>query len=289
MVDYPQGSCNGHIRPFVALLGLGLFPVGVNYIIPELGWRNTYILLGSILLLGMVPMGYIFFRDRPEQFGLNPDGYKKTNESDTGNDPRHLEDNWTLRDAILTPSFWVVGGSAGTISMLTTGLIFHLVSIFNDQGLDADAAASVFIPLSITMAVVTLCGGALADRIAGRYILALVLAAQVAVLFMAMHLTSFWFILLFGVTMGLISGLYRVIMSVLWANYFGRLHLGSITGIAQTIAVGGSALGPLPLGIAHDMFGNYQGVFLWCTILPLIFGIANIFVGKPRRSLAVSG
>ncbi|MBX2822516.1 MAG: MFS transporter [Rhodothermaceae bacterium] len=285
-----RGLVMGISGLFVALLGLGLFPVGVNWLIPELGWRNTYIALGCVLLFGMVPIGYIFFRDRPEQFGLHPDGIHPIRSFNHSAPPPIEEDNWTRNEAMRTPAFWVIAGSAGTISMLTTGIVFHLVSIFADQGLDADTAASVFIPLSITMGAVTLGGGILADRISGRYLLAIILSGQIALLLMALHLSSAWLIVLFGILLGAVSGLYRIIMSVLWANYFGRLHLGSITGVAQTIAVGGSALGPLPLGLARDWFGNYEAVLLWCIAIPLLFGIANIFVGQPKRQLTeVSG
>lgn len=277
-----RGLVMGISGLFVALLGLGLFPVWVNALIPQLGWRHTYILLGCILLFGMVPIGYVFFRDSPETFGLQPDGHSGAAHK-AKNAETPPEENWTRKEAMSTPAFWVIAGSAGTISMLTTGIIFHLVSIFADQGLDANTAAAVFVPLSITMAIVTLGGGMLADRLSGRYLLALVLTAQIAALFMALHLNNQWLVLLFGVTMGAISGLYRIIMSVLWANYFGRLHLGSITGVAQTVAVAGSALGPLPLGIAHDLLGNYEAVLVWCMIVPLIFSIANVFVGKPQR------
>ena len=242
-----RGLVMGISGLFVALLGLGFFPIFVNWLIPQVGWRNTYILLGCVLLFGMVPIGYFFFRDKPEQFGLKPDGVQIKACQDAANNQTITEENWTRKEAMHTPAFWVIGGSAGTISMLTTGIIFHLVSIFADQGLDSDTAASVFIPLSITMAIVTLGGGVLADRISGRYLLALILTGQVAVLIMALNLSNYWLVLLFGVTLGTISGLYRIIMSVLWANYFGRQHLGSITGVAQTIAVGGSALGPPPI------------------------------------------
>ena len=282
-----RGLVMGISGLFVALLGLGLFPVWVNQLIPELGWRNTYILLGCILLFGMVPIGYLFFRDTPEQFGLKPDGI--TSQSLLENTAKIAgEEHWTRKEAMRTPAFWVIAGSAGTISMLTTGIIFHLVSIFADQGFDANTAASVFIPLSVTMAIVTLGGGVLADRISGRYLLSFLLAGQIAALVMALNLTSSGLILLFGITMGAISGLYRVIMSVLWANYFGRQHLGSITGVAQTIAVAGSALGPLPLGIARDLLGNYEAVLLWCIAVPLLFAIANLFVGKPQRQHAMA-
>lgn len=281
-----RGLVMGISGLFVALLGLGFFPIWVNWLIPQIGWRNTYILLGCVLLFGMAPIGYFFFRDRPEQFGLNPDGIKTTVSQNDASVKTITEENWSRKEAMRTPAFWVIGGSAGTISMLTTGIIFHLVSIFADQGLDANTAASVFIPLSITMAIVTLGGGVLADRISGRYLLALILVGQVAALIMALNLSNYWLILLFGVIMGAISGLYRIIMSVLWANYFGRQHLGSITGVAQTIAVGGSALGPLPLGIGRDLLGSYEAVILACMVIPFIFGIANIFVGKPQRQPA---
>lgn len=283
-----RGLVMGISGLFVALLGLGLFPVWVNAIIPELGWRNTYIMLGCILLFGMVPVGYIFFRDSPEKFGMKPDGYSGAALEDK-REEIPPEENWTRKEAMSTPAFWVIAGSAGTISMLTTGIVFHLVSIFADQGLDADTAAAVFVPLSITMALVTLGGGVLADRLSGRYLLAIVLTVQIAALIMALNLNNQWLVLLFGVTMGAISGLYRIIMSVLWANYFGRLHLGSITGVSQTIAVAGSALGPLPLGIAHDLLGNYEAALLSCMIIPAIFFTANVFVGKPQRQRELVG
>ena len=273
---------------FVALLGLGFFPVFVNSLIPELGWRNTYILLGAIILIGMAPVGYFFFRDTPEQFGLKPDGVRTDSLLERGSIETVSEENWTRKEAMSTTAFWVVGGSAGTISMLTTGIVFHLVSIFADQGLDANTAASVFIPLSITMALVTLCGGVLADKISGQYLLVLTLAGLAGVLFMALNISNNGFVWIFGITLGAISGMYRIIMSVLWANYFGRMHLGSIAGMAQTIAVGGSALGPLPLGIAHDILGNYKAVLFSCMVLPLAFGIANLFVGKPKKQHAMA-
>ncbi len=268
----------------VALLGLGLFPVGLNKLIPEIGWRATYILLGLILIGGMGPLGYILFRDRPEQFGLQPDGTPARSPEEHGEGAAKAEVNWTLAEAIRTPAFWIVAGSAGTVSMLTTGLIFHLVSIFNDQGMGPDTAASVFIPLSVTMALVTLGGGVLADRIPVRLLLTVTLAAQATGLMLANHIVNAWLILVFGVVVGATSGLYRTIMSILWASYFGRLHLGSIMGVAQTVAVAGSALGPMPFGIARDLAGNYDAVLFWFTLLPIAFGVANLFVKRPVKS-----
>lgn len=266
----------------VSLFGLGLFPIAVNYIIQGIGWRSTYVLLGICLIALMAPIGYFFFKDRPELFGLRPDG-AKTPAQEKEHEAPALEENWTLAEATRTPAFWVVGGSAATISMLNTGLIFHLVSIFGDQGLDANVAASVFVPLSISMALVNFGGGMLADKISVRVLLITALASQATALGLATHLGSYWMVLVYGVVMGGTSGFYRVIMSVIWANYFGRQHLGSITGVAQTIAIAGSALGPMPFGIARDMIGSYDSILLWFALIPLFFGVANLLVGAPRK------
>ncbi len=64
-----------------ALLG-GLFPYMINSMIPIYGWRMTYIILGAVLILFMLPIGWIFTRDRPEDHGLLPDGAARSNDSD---------------------------------------------------------------------------------------------------------------------------------------------------------------------------------------------------------------
>ena len=56
-----------------ALLG-GLFPYAANTLIDLYGWRWTYVIFGAVLLGIMLPLGYIFTRDRPEDHGLLPDG-----------------------------------------------------------------------------------------------------------------------------------------------------------------------------------------------------------------------
>lgn len=280
-----RGMLMGISGVCVSLLGLGLFPVAVNHIIQDIGWRSTYIALGLLLIFGMAPLGYLFFRDRPEQVGLLPDGRKAVPVTEEGMPEVALEDNWTPAEALRTPAFWVVAGSAGTISMLSTGLVFHLVSIFGDQGLDANTAASVFVPLSVTMAIVNFGGGVLADKVPVRLLLITALVAMAGSLFLAMQLGSYAMVVVFGVVLGATSGFYRVIMSVLWANYFGRLHLGSIMGTAQTIAIAGSALGPMPIGIARDLLGNYEAVLLWSMVVPAFFIVANLLTGKPQRAM----
>jgi MFS family permease len=69
---------------------------------------------------------------------------------------------------------------------------------------------------------------------------------------------------------------------VLWPNYFGRKNLGSIRGFAMTTMVLGSALGPLPFGIAYDYFGGYNEIMIGILILPLLAIFASFFSPPPK-------
>ena len=87
--------------------------------------------------------------------------------------------------------------------------------------------------------------------------------------------------LAYGGLLGLNGGLFGIVMSVVWATYFGRRHLGSIAGMASTFTVIGSALGPLPLALAYDLLGSYNGVLTIEAVIPLALAIANLFVRRP--------
>jgi|EP01047_Picozoa_sp_COSAG01_P006121 hypothetical protein len=55
---------------------------------------------------------------------------------------------------------------------------------------------------------------------------------------------------------GASGGIMMNVTAVAYANFFGRKHLGAIQGFAQSAGVLGSALGPFPFGLTHQLFGS---------------------------------
>ena len=279
---YRRGSVLGVSGLFASLLGLGGFPVLINWLIPQVGWRLTYGLLGGLLLLVMAPLGYLLVRERPELYGLHPDGSPPETVDARGR-PRRPEENWTRNEALRTATFWIVAGGLSTLAMISTGLFFHMVSIFADNGLDPDVAATVYLPIAATTAAVNLASGALVDRIPPRFALASSLLLQALALWLARDLTTATLAFLYGAALGTAMGLFRTIAGVAWAHYFGRRHLGSISGIASTILIVGAAAGPIPLGFARDALGSYDQALLALMLLPLLLGVASLFLQPPRK------
>ena len=276
-----RGVMMGLSGVIVSLLGLGAFPSLITWLISLYGWRSTYIILGFMVLLIMTPLGLIFFRDRPEDYGLQPDGDERPDSTSRASQVQPAEKNWTLAEAMRTPIFWVFLTGMASISMLATGLFFHMVSIFEDNGLESNVAASVFVPIAATNAVVALASGALVGRVRMRVILALALFFQALALMMAQFLESVELAFMYGVVLGVILGLAGTVGSVAWAMYFGRQHLGSISGFTVTVGVIGTALGPLPFGVARDLMGSYDLALTVTLVLPLLLGVLTLFVPKP--------
>jgi len=289
-----RGPVLGLSGTAMALIGVGGAPNLINWLIPQVGWRTTYMLLGAVLLLVMTPLAWIFVRNRPEDHGLLPDGVKMAETTvdpatgiGTGTQPVP-EENWTRAEAIRTPIFWVFMLGLASLSMLGTGLTFHIVSIFADNGMSAALAATSFVPVAVTTAITNLGSGFLVDRVRLRVLMAISLVLQVVSLWMVSYLSSIFLAMAFGVVLGATNGLQRTISTVAWAKYYGRLHLGSITGVTTTVLVASSALGPMPMGIARDLLGSYGATLKLLAIIPLVLAIACLFVDRPEKPAEAS-
>jgi MFS family permease len=281
-----RGMIAGISGLLMALLGIGAFPTLVYALISTFEWRLAYGVLGLALLFLMAPIGFFLFRNRPEDYQLSPDGIDT---ADQGKDRSALkelpeEENWSLKEAMRTRVFWTLVIGLASFTMLTTGLFFHLVSIFGDRGLDPSAAASVFLPVALAAAVANLVGGFLTDRIPLRFLLAFGLLLQASSLLMAQTLQGTGSAVLFGIALGATNGVFQSLGTVTWPSFFGRENLGSIYGFTSAAGVLGAALGPLPFGIVRDLTGSYQPALFTFAGICVLLSLVGLTVQKPIKA-----
>ncbi len=272
----------------VGLNGVGMaaanatFPIAIQALIAAYGWRNTYALLGGLVALTILPLGLAFFRDRPELFGLRPDGHVR--DSDTHEPVR--EEEWTLQEARRTAMFWVLVVGSLLPSAFGTGLLFHHFSIMAHNGLDRVGAATVFIPIAGVAAATNLASGMLLDRVQPRQMLSVSLCLLTLCLLAAPRINSQEMAWAYGALQGMMQGMQGAIGGTAWAYYFGRANHGAIRGFVFTILVGGSALGPLPFAWGVETFGSYAPVLGVAAVLPLLAAIWSLFVRAPSHTAA---
>jgi MFS family permease len=264
-------------------IGLVIFPALSQTLIEQFGWRWALALLGLLVWLVMLPVSLLFFKDRPELYGLHPDGNPPTlplsGESGGG------EKNWTLAEARRTGVFWLFGAGMTVLTMILAGLVFHQVSLFEVRGLSRETAVSAFNVIAVFSVVGNLGMGWLLDRCRTRLLLAMTLFLLAATMVMVQVMATPLQALLYGVLNGLVSGAFRVIDAVVWAKYFGRLHLGSIRGAVMIGVVGGTALGPYPLGLSLDYLGSYAPALTALLVLPVGLGLAALLIKRPERQI----
>jgi MFS family permease len=285
-----RGMVMGISGLLMSLLGMGAFPLMVYALISAFDWRASFIILGMSVLLLMMPVGLLFFRNKPEEYQLHPDGVIMPESSELLRlgQLQAIEANWTLKEAMKTSTFWILVMGTTSFSIIGTGIFFHLVSIFETHGLDASLAASVFIPVSIAAALGTLFGGYLADHVPLKYLIALSLVMQAISLFSVRILAGPGTAILFGLILGASMGISRPVGTVIWPAFYGRANLGSIYGFITAIGIVGAAVGPLPFGFVYDRVGSYQPVLVISAIISILFASISLGIRKPvKKSLKI--
>ncbi|MFQ5897279.1 MAG: MFS transporter [Candidatus Methylomirabilia bacterium] len=254
--------------------------------IDRVGWRAAWVYLGVVVWILIVPLAAVFVRDRPEDLGLQPDGPTSPGAGSPAAEGERREESWILSRAIRSAAFWLLALGLAVLSMLVTGLIFHQVAYFEEQGLSRQLAAHIFGVEAVFLAVATMLTGLLLDRCPARFILSSVLMLMAASIGALLVVRTPATAVLYGAVLGTTQGGLMTTYPYVWAHYFGRAHVGSIQGLAATILIAGAALGPLPLGIGYDWLGDYRSALLPQLVLPLTFAIAVLFAYPPRSEAA---
>ncbi|WP_246208731.1 MFS transporter [Anaerotalea alkaliphila] len=262
------------------------FPQMNNWLLENYGIEQAWRFIALLLVVVMVPAGWLLVRDRPEAVGLLPDGETKPEMPEIpegGEAVGEDHSEWTLGEAFRVRSFWLLLFCMTIPSMINTGMIFHLVSIMEEKGQPPVFAATILSSIAMVQLGMNFVAGYVVDKTKPNRLKALnylVLAVGMLVILWG---RSAGVLLLYAVFSAVFNAFDSVTTNVLWPGYFGRRHLGSIKSVAMTAMVLGSALGPLPFGVAYDLFQSYDQVILVMLAFPLLASIASFLATPPVR------
>lgn len=263
--------------------GAVMIPLINNWLIQSYSWSFAWQAWAVIILVIFVPLAFVFLRNSPESAGLLPDGAndKYSNLKDQGRQIQEV--SWTLAEAIKTRSFWLMIFCLSVPSMVNTGLIFHIVSILSGKGINTAKASVVISVMALVAFPCSLAAGYILDKVNIRYVLAATAAIQIGTMFILVSIKSFEAALAFAAVRGLIQGFEIITGNIVWPNYYGRRHLGSIRSFIIIFFVVASALGPLPFGAAFDYFGGYDQIIYIMMLFPLLGIGAALMAVKPNK------
>ena len=277
--DKNRGKVNA-ISSVTVSLGFSSSPLVLNYLIENHGWERSWQILAACLFIFSFCI-LQFYRNKPEDFNLVPDGVQKTIKKVVEAPKKALKD-FTLTEAKKTRGFWMFGLVLAFNSFFATGFTFHVVSIFATQGYSKAHAIAIFIPISIiALSVSTFCN-ILSDYISHKIYLYVMLGGGVLASCGLLFLSSPFGVYALVAGLGLLSGLFAVINAVTWPRYYGRLHLGAITGKVMSFLVLASAIAPSLFSYCFSTFGSYSYIGYIALVYLLILIVGSVVVKNPQ-------
>jgi MFS family permease len=281
----------------MANLGQGvskvLIPIVTTLLFARVGWRWTWAIFGLITLILVVIPAAIFMRRSPEDLGLRPDGIDEVQSATEITEPkkhaRFLAQNsrdqmtWSRGEILRSQTFWIICFMYGMANVGIAGLNLHVFAYVTDIGFDAMIAATTLTTIALTQLASTLIWGFISEHMDIRHSSMLMFVLQAAGLALAITtarlLDLYVGFFLYGIGLG---GSF-VLQELIWANYFGRLSLGTVRGLGILVTYAFGAAGAPFFGFVHDVSGSYRVSFIAFVLALVLSALLSIAVRPPQK------
>jgi sugar phosphate permease len=264
-----------------------LAPQLLKNLIDAVGWEGAYMVLGLAVAGFTGTVAWVFFRENPEEIGQNMDGTP----DDAPPAPEETNQDLVIRreltrpEALRTYSFWAYNLALSFFAMVNTGYTFNILSIGNETGVGEEMILQLFIPMAFVGVTVNLVAGWLADRMRLKYILLVFCLALGQAMLGLMLLPSLAGKVCLVLGWGIGGGIFNMLSGVVWPRYFGRAHLGAISGAHLACTVFGSALGPLTFSMAKEFGGSYFSAYFLSLLMAALLAGGAMFADNPQRKI----
>jgi MFS family permease len=274
-------------------MGPLVFPLIVTFLLAFLSWRDAWFALGLLTLAVLGPLS-LLVRGRPEDVGLLPDGDDTapalaSQEASQRSSPRPaLEKSFGSSEVVRLRCFWLLVAAACLSGLGMTAFHANWLPYFQDIGLSRAEGSLAITAYGICGMTSRLLWGRLADRFSVNRLLLLQGCLTGTSVLMFLLIRDPYTMLFAAVCHGLSVGGMLVMRPMLFADYFGRGHLGAVNGIMRPFTTLVSAGGPLLVAWLYDQQGSYSEAFLILAIGWFVAGFAVAISRSPQLTSAKS-
>jgi len=281
-------SLSGAVLPYLAMLML-----------EHSSLTHVFLWIGVMVWI-VAPVSWVVVRDRPELYGLAPDGLLPgdTHQDAVQDLPQSLmtapygtlwpkgsvpgggRSLWTPSRILRTQAFWMVGFSYALVMMGVVGVMYQLAPRFTDIGYDRRMAMAMLSVTALIGAAGKTFWGMLCDWFEPKRVAAVLMAMNGVGLVMALpqgsHYTLILFIILFGFAMGGVMSTFPVLI----AELFGRESFAPVTRfLALFLFLQGA--GYLMMGQSFDRTGSYNLAYSAFILLDIMAALLILSVKRP--------
>lgn len=235
-------------------MGEATLPLLAVALMAAVGWRQTWIVFGAVLAVSLVPGVLWLLKGHCERHRRHVER--------TNSQPADSRRQWTRREVLGDPRFYLVLPNALAAPFILTGLFFHQVHLADGKGWSLTWLATCFIGYAAATVISTLLSGQLVDRTGATrllpfYLLPMVLGLLVLSAFS--HPAAAFF---YMSAAGLSTGASHTILGAMWAEVYGVAHLGAIRALTSALMVFSTSLSPAALGLLIDAGVSMEAISL---------------------------
>jgi len=276
-----------------AATGQLVFLPGLTALSESYGWKSIGLTIGAAAML-MVPLIYLFLREKPADLGMLPYGAP-----DDWQAPAKPTMNAaklafvTLKEASAHRDFWILVGSFFVCGLSTSGLIgTHFIPAAHDHGMGQVVAASLLALIGVFDVIGTLASGWLTDKFDPRKLLffyyflrGLSLFLLPSILFATVHPSTLVFVIFYGLDW--VATVPPTIM--LCRTILGPERATVIYGWVFAAHQIGGSIAAFGAAVLRVKLGDYAAAFYISGALCLVssYFVLQIAKGKSLASLQV--
>lgn len=276
----------------IAMGGIGvggfIFSPIIANLIQNIGWRNTYFVMGALILVIGLPVIFFIMKKNPADIGLKPYGENGGEQSaaeakDGASKPSRNTDVYIPSDQVSKQSFfyvYLIGAFA--LGLITSGPLQQVNPYVSDMhGLTLGATIMSLFSLLGIFAKLLL--GQLSDKIgiipAGNLGYLSVIAAFVLLLF-GQYKTALFVMTAFLAFGNAVSS---VSLPLFATHTFGMSNSGRMLGLSNSIFQTGMALGGVMVGAVYDVVGSYRLAWVGLIGVSLLSAFCITYASNASR------
>ena len=242
------------------------------------GWRSASVVLALVVWLATLIPILMFLKRQPEDIGLLPDGVEPS--GILGDGDQSMEVTYSLKEAIRTPAFYFILIATSGLMFNIGGINFNLFPYLTDKGIPEDSAISILTFWAGVSALGAVGVGFVVEKFHIRNVMAIGFAIVTIGVGILMLTDNLYYAYSFAIVHGLAFGALPMLIQLVWAEYFGRAHQGSIRGFVTPIQLVIQAGGPLAGTFMYDIMGDYYYALILFALVYIVSGLA-ILMAKP--------
>ncbi len=252
--DRHRGLALGFVGGVGNGTGAAIAPVFAHILLSNFGWRGAYQGIAIAIVAIGFPVLFLLLQDPP--------GARLTK--------ANRGEGMTLSEARRTATFWLILVAIALGAGCMTAVFAHVIPMLVDRGIQMESAVAVLVTFSMVTAAWQVGIGFMLDRLPRPWIAAPFYVLALIGLWILETGTSFPFLVLAGLLMGLGLGTEYGVLPYFLSRYFGVRHYGAISGFVYGVIVLTQGITPFLMDVNYDLSGNYHIAVLIISTAMLI-------------------